>query len=272
MSIIDSPRNRYYLNALGITAWRCRDSALASAEAPLTAATPEPAEKEIDALTAAPAADSSIAQQRDSVQTPSPASAPPSAPAVNPDQVLQGMQRLASKVAQCQQCDLCHNRKQAVFGVGNPLADWLIIGEAPGAEEDRLGQPFVGRAGKLLDKMLLAIGLDREHAYIANVIKCRPSNNRDPRAEEIQQCLPYLQQQIALMRPKMILIVGRIAAQTLLESQQAIGRLRGKVYRYQLYDIPMVVTYHPAYLLRSPSEKQKSWQDLMLARTHYQSN
>jgi len=120
--------------------------------------------------------------------------------------------------------------------------------------------------------MLFAINLDRQSAYIANIIKCRPSNNRDPRSEEIDQCLGYLQQQIALIRPKMILLVGRIAAQTLLESTQPIGKLRGKVYFYQPLEIPMVVTYHPAYLLRSPSEKHKSWQDLLLARANYQTS
>jgi len=267
LSIIDSARNRYYLNALGLDPLRCRDAALANSA---TLAT-QNSEFETDSATSTHAArrvddgqttTSEALTQNAEIATPSAARA----------DVRERMQKLAAKAAICQQCDLCHGRKQAVFGVGNPLADWMIIGEAPGAEEDRLGQPFVGRAGKLLDKMLLAIDLDRERAYIANVIKCRPDNNRDPRAEEIQQCLPFLQQQIALMRPKMILIVGRIAAQTLLQSQEAIGRLRGKVYRYQALDIPMVVTYHPAYLLRSPSEKQKSWQDLLLARAHYLSS
>jgi DNA polymerase len=153
-------------------------------------------------------------------------------------------------------CRLHESRTQTVFGVGNPAADWMFIGEAPGAEEDRRGEPFVGRAGKLLDEMLLAIG--------ANILKCRPPNNRDPRPDEAASCRPYLERQIELVQPKIILAVGRIAAQQLLQSDAPVGRLRGKVH--QLDAIPLVVTYHPAYLLRSPSQKRKSWDDLCLAR------
>jgi DNA polymerase len=150
-----------------------------------------------------------------------------------------------------------------VFGVGNSAADWMIIGEAPGAEEDRRGEPFVGRAGKLLDEMLLAVGQRRRDVFIANILKCRPPNNRDPSAEESASCRPYLQRQIELVQPKIILAVGRIAAQQLLQSDAPVGRLRGKVH--DLDRIPLVVTYHPAYLLRSPSQKRKSWDDLCLA-------
>ena len=142
-------------------------------------------------------------------------------------------------------------------------ADWLIIGEAPGAEEDRRGEPFVGRAGKLLDEMLRAAGQSREQVFIANILKCRPPNNRDPHADEAQACRSYLERQIALIKPKIILAVGRIAAQALLESDTPVGKLRGKLHH--LGDIPLVVTYHPAYLLRSPTQKRKSWEDLCLA-------
>jgi DNA polymerase len=175
-----------------------------------------------------------------------------------------GWDELRSVVAACTRCSLHESRTQTVFGVGNPEADWMFIGEAPGAEEDRRGEPFVGRAGKLLDEMLLAIGERRESVFIANILKCRPPNNRDPSREEAASCRPYLERQIELVRPKIILAVGRIAAQQLLQSDAPVGRLRGKVH--QLDAAPLVVTYHPAYLLRSPSQKRKAWDDLCLAR------
>jgi uracil-DNA glycosylase len=174
-----------------------------------------------------------------------------------------GWDELRAAVASCTRCGLHESRTQTVFGVGNPAADWMIIGEAPGAEEDRRGEPFVGRAGKLLDEMLLAIGEKRESVFIANILKCRPPNNRDPATDEAASCRPYLERQIELVRPKIILAVGRIAAQQLLQSDAPVGRLRGKVH--QLGATPLVVTYHPAYLLRSPSQKRKSWDDLCLA-------
>lgn len=172
---------------------------------------------------------------------------------------------LRQRVAQCQQCELHKGRKQTVFGVGDHNADWLIIGEAPGAEEDKQGEPFVGRAGKLLNSMLLAIGLRREQVFIANILKCRPPDNRDPRPEEVAACAGYLQAQINLIQPKIILAVGRIAAQNLMQTETAIGKMRGQRYHYADTGIPVVVTYHPAYLLRSPREKRKAWQDLQLA-------
>jgi uracil-DNA glycosylase family 4 len=187
-------------------------------------------------------------------------------PAANEPQLVSsglGWDELRSAVATCTRCALHESRTQTVFGVGNTSADWMIIGEAPGAEEDRRGEPFVGRAGKLLDEMLLAIGQKRESVFIANILKCRPPNNRDPSAEESASCRPYLERQIELVQPKIILAVGRVAAQQLLESDAPVGRLRGKVH--QLGAIPLVVTYHPAYLLRSPSQKRKSWDDLCLA-------
>ncbi|NIL93376.1 MAG: uracil-DNA glycosylase [Woeseiaceae bacterium] len=171
---------------------------------------------------------------------------------------------LRGAVSSCTRCPLHESRTQTVFGVGNQEADWMIIGEAPGAEEDRRGEPFVGRAGKLLDEMLRAVGQGRDSVFIANILKCRPPNNRDPRPEESAQCRGYLERQIALVQPRIIVAVGRIAAQLLLDTDTPVGRLRGKTHR--LGEIPLVVTYHPAYLLRSPSQKRKSWEDLCLAR------
>ena len=184
-------------------------------------------------------------------------------PEVQAESSAVGWDELREAVAGCTRCALHESRTQTVFGVGSPAADWMIIGEAPGAEEDRRGEPFVGRAGKLLDEMLLAIGQQRQTVFIANILKCRPPNNRDPSAEESASCRPYLQRQIELVQPKIILAVGRIAAQQLLRSDAPVGRLRGEVH--ELEGIPLVVTYHPAYLLRSPSQKRKSWDDLCLA-------
>lgn len=167
-------------------------------------------------------------------------------------------------VADCTRCELAASRTQTVFGVGNRNADWMIIGEAPGAEEDRRGEPFVGRAGKMLDEMLRAIGQSRESVFIANILKCRPPNNRDPKPAEAAECREYLERQIAMVKPNIILAVGRIAAQNLLASDEPVGRMRGR--RHDLNGIPLVVTYHPAYLLRSPSQKRKSWSDLCLAK------
>jgi uracil-DNA glycosylase, family 4 len=175
------------------------------------------------------------------------------------------LDKLRAEVAACTKCELHKGRTQTVFGTGDIKADWMIIGEAPGAEEDKQGEPFVGRAGKLLNSMLRAIGLKREEVYIANIIKCRPPNNRDPRPEEVTCCENYLKQQIAMTKPKIILAVGRIAAQNLLKIDTPIGQMRGRRYEYPGAGIPVVVTYHPAYLLRSPREKRKSWQDLKYA-------
>ena len=192
--------------------------------------------------------------------------------------------QLEAAVAGCRACPLWTGRTQTVFGVGSQRADWMVIGEAPGENEDRQGQPFVGQAGKLLDNMLAAIGLSR-HAdpaddqaasevragatpaprgvYIANVLKCRPPRNRNPQPEEIAQCEPYLARQVALVRPRIILALGRFAVQSLLNTSEPIGRLRGRVHQYQ--GVPVIVTYHPAYLLRALPEKAKAWQDLCLA-------
>ena len=172
---------------------------------------------------------------------------------------------LQKQVAACTRCGLHRHRTQTVFGVGNKTASWLVVGEAPGKEEDRQGEPFVGRAGQLLNAMLMAIGLTREEIYIANILKCRPPKNRDPSREEVANCESYLERQIELLSPRIILAVGRVAAQNLLKSEKPIGRMRGQVYSYGKRSIPVVVTYHPAYLLRSPGEKRKAWKDLLLA-------
>lgn len=230
-------RRQAYLRSMGVDVWLQRNRQRSEEDSPVSPSAPAPE-------TAVPL--SSAAPQTQNAE--------------------RGLSELALKVAQCERCPLHANRTQTVFGVGNPDADWLLVGEAPGAEEDRRGEPFVGQAGKLLNAMLAAMGLKREDIYIANVLKCQPPRNRDPMGEEVRQCEPYLLGQIDLIRPKIIVAMGRFAAQSLLRSNDAIGKLRGREHRYFHGDIPLVVTYHPAYLLRSPAEKKKSWQDLLLAK------
>jgi len=230
-----------YLAALGLETWILRGTATAPLEpvaAPLTESAPVAA--------AAPSA-----------------TAPPGAA---PREATHDWPQLRERVAACTRCGLSATRTQTVFGVGNLQAEWLVVGEAPGAEEDRQGEPFVGRAGQLLNAMLRAIGLKREQVYIANVLKCRPPHNRDPVAAETMECLPYLDRQIALLRPKIMLVVGRIAAQNLLRTDAKLGTLRQQVHSFGASGVPLVVTYHPAYLLRSPAEKRKAWEDLKFAR------
>ena len=178
---------------------------------------------------------------------------------------------LRDTVAACRACALCESRQQTVFGVGHLRAHWLIVGEAPGEQEDRLGEPFVGDSGKLLDNMLRALNLTRSEAgperqvYIANTLKCRPPKNRNPDPAEIAQCAPFLERQITLVQPRIILAMGRFAAQALLASDEPLGKLRGRVHRYR--GVPLVVTYHPAYLLRTLGDKSRAWEDLCLAAT-----
>lgn len=178
-------------------------------------------------------------------------------------------QSLKECVAHCEACSLSKTRTQTVFGVGDPNAEWLFVGEAPGAEEDRQGEPFVGQAGKLFDNMLKAIQLKRgQNVYIANVLKCRPPENRDPQGEEVMQCDPFLKRQVELIKPKLIVALGKFAAQSLLNSQSTIAALRGKLHDY--HGVPVIVTYHPAYLLRNLPDKAKAWEDLCYARSTMQ--
>lgn len=172
---------------------------------------------------------------------------------------------LKAAVSTCTACALCGSRKSTVFGVGDESAEWMIVGEAPGAEEDARGEPFVGQAGQLLDAMLAALDMRRgKNVYIANVLKCRPPGNRNPAPEEVARCAPHLLRQVALVRPKLILLMGRFAAQTVLQSDASIAALRGRLHSFA--GTPAVVTYHPAYLLRAPTEKARAWEDLLFAR------
>ena len=234
-----SERRRQYLEAIGIDLWVQRPRGISATQEP---ARPEP-------VTTGPRA----------------------AAAVTSGEAAAQWQELLEEVRRCTLCPLHTTRTQGVLGVGPKRADWLVIGEAPGVEEDRRGEPFVGAAGQLLDAMLRAIGLDRHtNVYIANVLKSRPPNNRDPRPEEVEACLPYLVRQIALLQPKIMLAVGRIAAQNLLGTDAPLGRLRGRVHHFGERQTPLVVTYHPAYLLRTPADKRKAWEDLKFARSVYQ--
>jgi DNA polymerase len=238
-------RREQYLEALGIDVWRPR-VARASATPPQALAGA--------ALITGPAPSSAPYAGRAGHAT-------AAEPASTDD-----WERVRAEVAACTRCGLAAGRTQTVFGVGDVKARWLVVGEAPGEQEDLRGEPFVGPAGQLLDRMLLAIDLPRPRVFIANILKCRPPGNRDPRPDEVDCCLPYLMRQIALLRPAIILCVGRIAAQTLLGTEAPIGRLRGQVHRFGPLRTPLVVTYHPSYLLRAPGEKRKAWEDLKFAR------
>ncbi|WP_238701169.1 uracil-DNA glycosylase [Mariprofundus erugo] len=208
---------------------------------------------------------------RPSVAAPVCAASPPSvsggvAEAVAPV-VFKTLDEIAVSASGCRLCALAETRTQVVFGVGNPAADILFIGEAPGRDEDLQGEPFVGRAGQLLDRMLVSMGLDRDAVYIMNVVKCRPPNNRDPRPDEVQACQLWFEQQLDALQPKLICLLGRVAAQTVLQTDAPLGSLRGRWHAFQ--GIPTLVTYHPAYLLRSPQQKQKSWSDLCVLSHRY---
>ena len=177
------------------------------------------------------------------------------------------LETIDAQVRDCRKCALHRTRTRTVFGVGRPDAECMFIGEAPGAEEDARGEPFVGRAGKLLDAMLAAIGLERDDVYIANIVKCRPPRNRDPQADEIAACSGYLKRQIEAVSPRLLVAAGKVAAQSLLSTTKPIGRLRGRTYRYGEDRLPVLVTYHPAYFLRSPLQKRKAWDDLVRLRS-----
>ena len=247
---IDEARRRAYLEAMGIPIWEVRG------RGPRGRGAPAPAQETVQAGDRA----ASSPEPRVDLE-------PGGEPAVPTDIAAMDAPALERTIRACTACGLCATRTQAVPGVGNVSADLLVIGEAPGQEEDRRGEPFVGRAGQLLDRMLAAIGLDRQTVYITNVLKCRPPNNRDPKAEEVQACAAYLRRQIELIQPKAILSVGRISAQSLLGTDESIGRLRECWHRYGPRDTPLRVTYHPAYLLRSPAQKRKSWSDLKAVRS-----
>ena len=231
-----------YLEAMGIPVWVLRE-----------AADPEPAGNEVKP------ADTGGAESQEAAPAPGAPDRPEYKRAADWSELQQA-------VRACTRCALHAGRTQTVFGVGSRTADLLIVGEAPGAEEDRRGEPFVGRAGQLLNAMLAAIHLAREEVYIANILKCRPPDNRDPRAAEQATCTPYLQRQIELLQPGVILALGRVAAQWLLQSDAPIGRLRGRTFEYGSRSTPLVVSYHPAYLLRSPLQKSRSWEDLKLVK------
>ena len=189
-------------------------------------------------------------------------------PGASPDQPTQdSLEDLAGKIEKCELCGLHQSRKHTVFGSGNPNAKVMFVGEAPGADEDAQGQPFVGRAGQLLTLMLAAVGWQRSDVYIANILKCRPPNNRNPQLDEINQCEPNLIKQIELIQPQLIIALGRIAAHNLLSTTTSISRLRGQKHFYNKGNIPLIVTYHPAYLLRNPIDKSKSWQDLLFIKS-----
>jgi len=277
-------RQQAMLRAMGLLVWGppADGSFVAPPEAPM----------EPDRTDATPTARSDAAKGQDlpPARLPSPGTAPaptarpqpsdrpgPAASPVDPGDparaaAIAGMDwpTLQAAVADCRACGLCEGRRQTVFGVGGRQADWMVVGEAPGEQEDRQGEPFVGPAGQLLDQMLAALGLSRAEdappaaqVYIANTLKCRPPGNRNPAPEEMARCEPFLARQIELLRPRVILAMGRFAVQALLRSGDAIGKLRGQVHQYQ--GVPLIVTYHPAYLLRNLPDKAKAWQDLCLA-------
>jgi uracil-DNA glycosylase len=260
-------RQHALLEAIGVRLWEPGEAPVADPPAP---AESPPAAMPV-ARQVAPAS-ASIAKQ----VSPAPTTllAPTAIPAPSPssrDAAIAAMDwpQLRESVAGCEACGLCKTRRQTVFGVGHPQAQWMIVGEAPGEQEDAQGEPFVGQAGKLLDNMLAAIGLTRAEAppaqqvFIANTLKCRPPRNRNPQPDELAACRPYLLRQVALLQPRIIVAMGRFAVSAMLGSDEAIGRLRGRVHRFG--DVPMIVTYHPAYLLRQLGDKAKAWEDLCLA-------
>jgi DNA polymerase len=261
------PSRANYLRALEIDVWERRDLPKTAGDSPaiaLNQSPPPPARTAASAPRSEPdlQAEAATASATAGMATAGMATAGMATAAMAT--AAMDWDTLEKTVRSCTRCPLHATRTQAVFGVGNRMAQWMVIGEAPGAEEDHQGEPFVGRAGQLLNTMLNAMGLAREQVFIANILKSRPPGNRDPRPEEVRACIPYLYRQIELVNPVLILCVGRIAAQTLLETETTIGKLRGKVH-HLASGRPMIVTYHPAYLLRSPGEKRKSWADLLMA-------
>ena len=252
MSDSGAARRQLYLERMGIDLWLPRHG---GASAPAEPVRPATAALAVAQVAPAP-------QQPQQPQQPQAAVEEVPVPAAGLD-----WEALRTQVAGCRACDLCETRTQTVFGVGQRRTRLMVIGEAPGADEDLQGEPFVGRAGQLLNGMLFAMGWPRDKVYIANILKCRPPHNRDPQPLEVAACMGYLLRQLELVQPDLILAVGRIAAQNLLQTEAPIGKLRGVVHRFGDRRLPLVVTYHPAYLLRSPREKARAWQDLKLARS-----
>lgn len=266
-------RRRSYLRALDIDVWERREITRGVATSPVSAPVQQPPAASAAIVVKQPASKPTSELTLEPVPKPvsGAIAGPIAAPVAAVASAVDGMdwETLEQTVRACTACSLHATRTNAVFGVGDRKARWMIIGEAPGADEDRQGEPFVGRAGQLLNSMLKAMGLAREQVFIANILKSRPPHNRDPQAEEVRACIPYLFRQIELVNPTLILCVGRIAAQTLLETDTPIGKLRGKLHRLAS-GRPMIVTYHPAYLLRSPGEKRKAWADLVLAMQNFE--
>lgn len=262
---MDDLLRRQYLEAMGIGNWLPREDEVDSELAVEQIVSTPPVASDPTPVASGSEAVDSIPSWLNDVPPPTEEFAPSSDFSMVPEETVNAVSRLDWKglkirVAECEACGLQKSRTKTVFGVGDQTADLMVIGEAPGADEDRKGEPFVGRAGQLLNGMLKAMGLSREQVFIANILKCRPPDNRDPRSDEVQKCEPFLQRQVALVKPKVILAVGRVAAHNLLKSDETLGRMRGKKFSYN--GIPVVVSYHPAYLLRSPEQKAKSWQDL----------
>ncbi len=273
-------RQRAMLAEMGVRVWWPQSPATTEAEpvaAVATSASVVPAlaaaSVSSDARAAGPRAAQPVAP---APVSPAPVARPALAtpvPAVPMKPLAEGVDRmdwaaLQETAAACQACDLCAQRKKSVFGVGDPQAPWMVIGEAPGEEEDQAGEPFMGQSGQLLDNMLKAVGLSRKAqgeggVYIANAIKCRPPGNHNPTPQELASCAPYLARQVALVQPKIILLMGRFAVQSVLQTTEPIGKLRGQVHSH--LGVPVVVTYHPAYLLRNSADKAKAWADLVLA-------
>lgn len=264
-------RQRAMLKEMGVTVWGPEHPAGVPAEV-FDDAPPSPPRGGKAAVAAAPVA---VARPAAGLVASAAISAPSTMPRAMPAEIAaMDWDALQQVVAGCQACGLCQSRKNTVFGVGDTQARWLVVGEAPGENEDIQGEPFVGQAGQLLDNMLKAVGLNRQGTgaqgvYIANVLKCRPPANRNPQPEEVSQCEPYLRRQVALLQPQIILALGRFAAQSLLQhsvpdvATMPLGKLRGQVHSYE--GVPVVVSYHPAYLLRTPQDKARTWADLCLA-------
>lgn len=255
-------RRVQYLAAMGIPVYALRRAASGAGAAPVASdAAPVASDVAAVASEAAPVASDAVAPDAGAVAL---RETRVGAAAATRLTLADAWRALEAEVRDCTRCPLHRGRTQTVFGVGRRDADLLVVGEAPGEEEDRQGEPFVGPAGRLLNAMLRAIGLSREQVYIANILKCRPPGNRDPRPDEADACASFLDRQIEMIGPRAMLAVGRISAQRLLRTEQPVGKLRGVVHRYGPTGIPLVVTYHPAYLLRTPIAKAKSWQDLCM--------